>query len=286
MHDLSQTTLIGDALSVRLGDTMVLDAVSLSLQSGRLYAVIGPNGAGKTTLLRTLAGRIIPMRGRVLLDGREVYRLSPQSRARAIAAIAASETHRDEPGMMQSLLTVAEAVALGRAPYAPWWSWFEQVDDRRAVAAAIERCDLAPYTDRRLSTLSSGEQARVGIAIALAQESEILLCDEPTARLDPRHAHETLALLRRLAHEGRSILVTLHDLSLAACYGDVLILLRDGRVVAQGAPQDVLTTEHLHALYDLPIEVRWDREGGILWTGVMQGGLNGRLAAPVNRRCG
>ncbi len=234
-------------VSVALGGHPVLHGIDLDIAQGEWVALIGPNGAGKTTMLRSVA-RLVPFSGAIELDGRDTSELSRTELARLLAVVP------QEPAT-PPWMTVGEYVLLGRTPHLGPLAK-EGHRDRGAAAEALARLDLLGYAERRLGTLSGGEKQRVVVARALAQEAPIVLLDEPTASLDIGHQQQALELLDALrAESGLTLVAAMHDLTLAAQYADRMVLLDDGRVVADGGPADVLT-EHLIARhYDASIEV-------------------------------
>jgi len=219
-----------------LGDRVVLDAVDVTIPVGRVTAVVGPNGAGKSTLLRACAGLLSADHGEIALGDRPIQELSRAELARAIAYL-------PQERAVHWPLAARAVVALGRLPH----------DDADPVAIdrALAAMDIVSLADRPVSQLSGGERARVLVARALAQEAPLLIADEPTAGLDPAHALALFALFRRLATEGRTIVVALHDLSLAARFADHILLLAKGRVAAHGPPADVLTPRHLERAFSV-----------------------------------
>jgi cobalamin transport system ATP-binding protein len=234
-------------VTVELGGRAVIRGVDLGVAEGEWVALIGPNGAGKTTLLRAIA-RLVPFSGSIELDGRDTAGLGRAELARLLAVVP------QEPST-PPWMTVGEYVLLGRTPHLGPLAK-EGLRDRGAAAEALARLDLLGYADRRLGTLSGGEKQRVVVARALAQEAPIVLLDEPTASLDIGHQQQALELLDALrAESGLTLVAAMHDLTLAAQYADRMVLLDEGRVVADGGPADVLT-EHLIARhYDASIEV-------------------------------
>ncbi len=217
----------------------ILDGVSLSAGRGEVLGIIGPNGAGKTALLRCAAG----LEGRehghhVEIGGVAAVSLSSSARARAMAYL---------PQQAEAAwpITAADAVALGRLPHGGAGT----EADRRAVADALDAVGASEFSQRSLSTLSGGERALVLLARALAVETDVLLLDEPAAALDPHHQLAVMDLLRRLATEGRTVCVVLHDLSLAARFCHRVAVLHAGRLVAEGAPESTLTDALLGRVY-------------------------------------
>jgi iron complex transport system ATP-binding protein len=234
-------------VTVELGGRPVVRDVDLDVAQGEWVALIGPNGAGKTTLLRAIA-RLVTFSGSIELDGSDTAELGRAELARLLAVVP------QEPST-PPWMTVGEYVLLGRTPHLGPLAK-EGLRDRGAAAEALARLDLLAYAERRLGTLSGGEKQRVVVARALAQESRIVLLDEPTASLDIGHQQQALELLDALrAESGLTLVAAMHDLTLAAQYADRMVLIDDGRVVADGGPVDVLT-EHLIARhYDASIEV-------------------------------
>lgn len=229
------------------GQRLVLEALSLEFQTGEMVAIIGPNGCGKSTLLRALARLLRPRRGVVLLDNRDIHRMSTRALARLLAVLPQSPEGVPD-------LTVEELVWRGRYPYQGWIRGASQ-HDRQAVRRALAQCSLEDLADRRLGSLSGGERQRAWIALALAQEPQVLLLDEPTSFLDIYHQVEVMELLTGLNREGLTIVMALHDLNHAARYCRRLIALKDGRVYCDGAPETVLTPDLLRAVFGVQAAV-------------------------------
>jgi len=226
----------------------VLSDFCLSVESGHVLALIGPNGAGKTTLLRALARLLRPRQGTVLLDGQDLWQLSPRDVARQLAL--APQTNS-----LALSLTVEQAVILGRAPHRGWL-WPFSADDQAVLEQVLRQTGLLTLRERPVTNLSGGEQRRVILARALAQEPRVLLLDEPTANLDLKYQVEVLELARHLAHQdGLTVIVTLHDVNQAALYADHLVLLANGRLLAAGEPEAVLTPDRLEQAYNIPVVV-------------------------------
>ncbi len=226
----------------------VLENLCLAARPGEVLALIGPNGVGKSTLMRAMARLLRPSRGRVLLAGRDLWRTAPRDVARQLAlAPQASGT--------QWPVTVEQAVALGRAPHRGWLLPLT-AQDRIATDRALEQTGLSSLRDRRVTELSGGEQQRVVLARVLAQEPQVLLLDEPTSHLDLKYQSGILGLVHRLAHqEGLTVVISLHDLNLAALYADRLALLGERQLLAVGPPAEVLTPERLTKVYGVPVIV-------------------------------
>jgi len=223
----------------------ILTDVDLDVRGGELVVLVGPNGAGKTTLLGVLSGDVDPTSGRVTLDDKP------------LASYAARELARQRAVQLQKQglafgFRVHEVVRMGRSP---WHRTEREDDDDRVVADSMERADVTDLADRLYPTLSGGEQARTSFARLLAQETPVLMLDEPTAALDIRHQESLLAVARAAAQAGAAVVVVLHDLSLAAAYADRICVLSHGRMRANGSPTDVLTSELLTEVYEHPVEV-------------------------------
>ncbi|WP_164102480.1 ABC transporter ATP-binding protein [Candidatus Laterigemmans baculatus] len=242
------SVLQAQGITCGYADRTVLDRVSLELHPGEVAILLGANGAGKTTLLRALSRRLEPRAGQVLLDRQELSGFGNQQLARQIALMPQNE-RRDWP------LSVVDAVSLGRAPHRGWMLPMTS-RDRLTVERALELTCLRELRDRPITELSGGEWRRMVLARAIAQEAKILLLDEPTAGLDVRYQVEMLALVKRMAAEQKMvIMLTLHDLNHASLYGDHLILLHDGQIVATGKPADVLHAERIEAAFGIRVMV-------------------------------
>ncbi len=241
-------TIAAEALSVTLGRRRVLSDVSVTLAPGSLVGVLGPNGAGKSTLVRALLG-LVRHEGQVTIDG--VADLRPAEIARRVAYLPQGQ-------VLHWPLSVERVVALGRLPHlAPLSRMGPQ--DRAAIEAAMTRVDVVGLRERDATTLSGGERSRVLLARALAQGCSALVVDEPLAALDPRHGLEVAALLRAEADAGALVVAVLHDLGLAARMCDRLLLLSEGRLVADGPPAEVLTPDNLAAVFGI---AAWFGESG------------------------
>jgi iron complex transport system ATP-binding protein len=236
-----------DRVTVTLGGRDVVRDVSATIEIGSWVAVIGPNGAGKTSLLRAIAG-LVAHGGAVSLLGTPGVALDRRERARRLAVVP------QEPET-PPWLTVSEYVLLGRAPHLGPLAR-ESAGDRDAAWLALTQLDLEPFADRVLGTLSGGERQRAVVARALAQDASIVLLDEPTTALDIGHQQQTLELLEalRVSH-GLTLVAAMHDLTLAAQYADRVLLLDDGLVVADGAPDEVLTEAALAEHYGASVTI-------------------------------
>ncbi|MDZ4776804.1 MAG: ABC transporter ATP-binding protein [Alphaproteobacteria bacterium] len=245
--------LAAEALSVVVDGRTLLDKVSLSLAPGELLAVLGPNGAGKSTLLNALAGLTAPTSGRVTLDGRELSTWSPRDMAAARAFL-------PQNGALDWPLKVERVVALGRLPLAGLWGEARDAETQ-AIDEALDAMDARSLKGRVATTLSGGELARVLLARAIVGKPRVLIADEPLAGLDPRHQIDALTRLRRMADDGRAIILALHDLDLAARFATRVALLADGKLIADGAPQETLTTTRIAEAFGVEARVGADADG-------------------------
>lgn len=231
------------SVGVDLDGRTILEGVSIDVVPGELLVLVGPNGAGKSTLLGVLSGERAPSRGSVTLDGRELRSIRHAELARLRSVLTQENT-------VSFPFLVSEVVAMGRSP---WARTVEGRDDITAVAAAMAAADITHLAGRRYTQLSGGEKARVSLARVLAQQTPVLFLDEPTASLDLRHQEDVMRVGRRMADEGRAVVVVLHDLSLASAYADRLALVSGGRLEALGSPSEVLTEERVERVYGLPV---------------------------------
>ena len=242
-------------LSLAYDGTDVVHDLSLALPPGRITTIVGANACGKSTLLRGLARLMTPSSGRVLLDGQPITALPSRQVARTLGLLPQSPTAPEG-------IPVADLVGRGRFPHQGWFrSWTPE--DERAVTAALTATGCLELAGRRVDELSGGQRQRVWIAMALAQDTDVLLLDEPTTYLDVTHQVEVLDLLVDLNRErGTTVVTVLHDLNLAARYSDHLVALKRGRVVAAGAPADVVTEAVVEDVFGLRCRVVADPVAG------------------------
>ena len=236
------SALAANEITVRLGGTTIVERANLTLRGGELVALVGPNGAGKTTLIRALAG-LVPADGAIALGGKPLATMTPRDRARAVAYL-------PQGHIFHWPMSVESIVMLGRAPHGDPFS-SSTADDRAAVARALATTETQVFAQRAVTTLSGGEKARVALARALATQAPVLLADEPTASLDPRHQLVVMELLRSAARSGNAILAIVHDLTLAARFADRVLVMERGRIMADGPPDEALAPERLAAVFGI-----------------------------------
>lgn len=241
------------AAALRLGyrDHIVIDDLTLTLPAHQITVIVGGNACGKSTLLRGLARLLTPRAGAVYLDGHAISRLPTHEVARRVGVLPQSPTTPDG-------ITVEDLVARGRYPHQRWWRHWSAAD-ARAVRQALAATSLLHLAQTPVDELSGGQRQRAWIAMALAQQTPVLLLDEPTTHLDLAHQVEVLDLISDLnAEQDRTIVMVLHDLNLAARYAHHLIAMRDGQVVAAGPPARIITTDLVHNLFGLPARILAD----------------------------
>ncbi|SDY64097.1 ABC transporter ATP-binding protein [Citreimonas salinaria] len=241
-------------LSVQRGAVHALRGVDLDVAPGGMTALLGRNGCGKSTLLKTIARILRPAAGTIAIDGTPVDRLSPRAAAQRMALL-------PQAPILPEGMRVRDLVAQGRHPHRGLVRHWSPADDA-AIAAAMQATDVAQFADRPLEALSGGQRQRCWIAMTLAQDTPILLLDEPTTYLDLSVQLEIMGLLARLAREGRTILVVLHELNLAAAFADRIVMMRDGRIDAEGTPDAVMTAPVLSRVFGLDARVIADPETG------------------------
>lgn len=251
-----ENKILADGLTLGYGETIVVKGLCVGVPAGKVTSVVGPNGCGKSTLLRSLARLMKPRGGAIYLDGDAIFSLPTREVARRLGILPQDPTAPEG-------LTVRELAAQGRYPHQSWlrqWSG----EDERAVENALETTGVLEFADRPLDTLSGGQRQRAWISMALAQETETLLLDEPTTFLDMAHQLEVLQLLERLnREEGRTILMVLHDLNNAARFSDHVIALSRGRVFAAGPPRKVVTPELLREVFSIKADIVPDPRTGV-----------------------
>ncbi|MDE2837191.1 MAG: heme ABC transporter ATP-binding protein [Chloroflexota bacterium] len=241
MNGHEPPAIVAEDLSYSVEAQTLLDVVHLHAEQGQFVGIIGPNGAGKSTLLRALSGMLRHQHGAVRLEGTDLRSLSSREVAAALALVPqiAPYTHG---------FTSFELVLMGRYPHLGRFQ-IEGREDDRIARDAMRRTDTERFADRTLDTLSGGERQRIFVSRALAQQPRILLLDEPTSNLDVYHQLKVLDLVRQLVDEGLTAVAAIHDLHMAARYCDRLVLLSEGRVLAEGTPDEVLTPEAIESAF-------------------------------------
>ena len=248
-------TLAAEELTLGYGERTVIEGLDLTVPAGAITAIVGANASGKSTLLRSMSRLLAPRAGQVLLDGRAVHRMPAKELARTLGLLPQSP-------LAPEGITVADLVGRGRHPHQGIFSRWNREDDA-AVAAALEATQTAELAERAVDELSGGQRQRVWIAMALAQQTDLLLLDEPTTFLDVSHQVEVLDLLTDLnRRRGTTIVMVLHDLNLAARYADHLVALESGRIHAAGDPSAVLTEDCVRTVFGLESRVIVDPVSG------------------------
>ncbi|SFU84626.1 iron complex transport system ATP-binding protein [Alicyclobacillus macrosporangiidus] len=247
--------LLAENIQVGYGSKIVIQELNLTIAPGQITTFIGANGCGKSTLLRTLARLLKPTAGTVLLDGRDIFKRSTREVAKQLALLPQTPYAPPE-------VTVRQLVRLGRYPHGRWLGgWSDR--DEQAVQEALAAMKLTDLADQPVDTLSGGQRQRAWIAMTLAQETDLLLLDEPTTYLDLSHQLDILDILRELnRRHHKTIVMVLHDLNLAARYSDVMVAVHQGTVYTQGKPEKVMTPETIRAIFDVECVVIPDPVAG------------------------
>ncbi|MFI6673259.1 ABC transporter ATP-binding protein [Kribbella sp. NPDC050470] len=255
MENSVDHSLAADGLAVGYDQREIIHDLSVRIPTGKITVIVGANACGKSTLLKTLARLLKPSRGTVLLDGRSIQSIPTREVATKLGLLPQSPTAPEG-------ITVADLVGRGRYPRTRWIRQWTRTDDE-AVAAAMTSTDVLSIADRPIDELSGGQRQRVWIAMALAQETDILLLDEPTTFLDLTHQFEVLDLLVDLnKSDERTIVLVLHDLNQACRFGDHLIAMKDGAIVCEGNPSEVITEQVVHDVFGLAVKVIPDPVAG------------------------
>lgn len=251
----AQHLLAAESLVAGYGGRTIVDDVDLELPAGRITVIVGANACGKSTLLKTMSRLITPESGAVVLDGKKISEVHTKELARTLGLL-------PQQPIAPEGIAVADLVGRGRHPHQKLFrSW--TAEDDRAVVEALEATGTADLADRSVDELSGGQRQRVWIAMALAQETDILLLDEPTTFLDVAHQIDVLDVLADLnQRRGTTIVMVLHDLNLAIRYADTLVAVKDGRIHAMGAPDDIVTSELIEEVFDLSNQITIDPVSG------------------------
>jgi iron complex transport system ATP-binding protein len=250
------TTLSTENITLAYDHATIIRELSVQIPSGKITALIGPNGCGKSTLLRGLARLLTPKTGKVYLDGKIIHQIPSRQLAKQLGILPQSPTAPEG-------LTVRELVAQGRYPHQ---SWLQQwaADDEEAVHKALEITGMTPFIDRPVDALSGGQRQRAWIAMTLAQDTDIILLDEPTTYLDLAHQMEVLHLLERLNREQkRTIVMVVHDLNHATRHAQHIIAMRSGKIVASGDPHSTITPQLLRDVFGVEADVVTDPRLGV-----------------------
>lgn len=251
----SAPALAGDHLSISYGQTNAVPDLSVELAAGKVTAIVGPNGSGKSTVLRTLARLHQPDDGQVLLHGKDIATLPSRDIAKDLAILPQSAE-------LPSGVTVRELISYGRYPYQRFLGMMDR-SDQEAIDWAISVTSLDTMKDRAVDTLSGGERQRAWIAMALAQQTGVLLLDEPTTFLDIRYQIDILSLVRDLNREaGLTVGWVLHDLNQAAAYSDYIVMIRDGEIVTEGEPVNVITKPVIQSVFGIDVMIIPDPMSG------------------------
>ncbi|MFD6188623.1 ABC transporter ATP-binding protein [Streptomyces sp. NPDC060275] len=245
--------LTARAVTVGYGSRSVIDGLDVAIPPGVITTIIGPNGCGKSTLLRTLSRLLRPTGGTVVLDGEDIAALRTRDVAKKLGLL-------PQAPVAPEGLTVSDLVARGRHPHQSWLRQWSS-DDADVVRRALAMTGVSDLADRPVDSLSGGQRQRVWISMTLAQGTDLLLLDEPTTYLDLAHAVDVLDLVDDLHESGRTVVMVLHDLNLAARYSDNLVVMREGAILAQGHPRDVITADLLHEAFGLRAKVIDDPVG-------------------------
>jgi iron complex transport system ATP-binding protein len=242
-------------LKISYENKIVVEDFDIKVNPGEIISLIGPNGSGKSTVLKVISRLMKSLEGVVHLDGADIHRLSTKEVAKKLAIL--PQTHHNPPDF-----TVDELVSYGRTPHRKWYETRTKEDDE-VIDWAIKQTRLEKYRDRSVNNLSGGERQRAWIATALAQSPKVLLLDEPTTYLDICHQLEVMELVTRLNKElGITVIMVLHDLNQAARYSHRLVVIKDGKFVCQGQPNNVLTVDLLRKVYNVEAEVICDKQSG------------------------
>ncbi|MEU6238357.1 ABC transporter ATP-binding protein [Kitasatospora sp. NPDC047058] len=255
MTTTPENRLAAHGLHLRYGNRVIVDGLDLELPGGAVTAIVGPNACGKSTLLRGLVRLLDPAAGTVTLDGSDIHRMPARALAKRMGLL-------PQQPVTPEAVTVEALVRLGRFPHQRMLSPWSKAD-QAAVEEALARTGTDVLRDQQVDRLSGGQRQRAWIALALAQDTDLLLLDEPTTFLDLRHQLDVLDLVADLhAEAGRTVVMVLHDLGQAARYADHLVVLKDGRLAAAGAPAEVLTAELVEEVFQVPCQVVPDPETG------------------------
>ena len=240
-------------LTIKYKENKIIDSINLDIKKGKIYSIIGPNGCGKTTLMKAISRSIKPKGGQVLLYEKNIFRMKTKDVAKKIAVLSQNNNTLSD-------ITVKELVGYGRYAHKEWWKGMEE-DDTKVVDWAIEETNLKDFENRKINTLSGGERQRAWIAMAIAQNPEVLLLDEPTTYLDISHQLEIMELISKINEEqGITIVMVLHDINHAARYSDELIVIKDQKIFEKGDPWAILGGNVLRDVFRVEAEISADKD--------------------------
>ena len=235
-------------LSFSYEKTPILKNLNFSIKEGKITTILGPNGCGKTTLFRLLTRDLKPQQGKVFIRNKNIYDVARKDFARGVAIVQQNNTSTED-------ITVEQLVAFGRTPHQKFYGT-QNDKDKEVIERAMAITNITENRERCMGTLSGGQKQRVWIAMALAQEPKYLFLDEPTTYLDIRYQVQILELVKKLNKEyGMTIIMVLHDINQAIAYSDEIFCMKDGEILCSGSPVDVVTKEHMHALYGIDMEI-------------------------------
>ncbi|MDQ0063083.1 ABC transporter ATP-binding protein [Paenibacillus harenae] len=243
-------------LDIAYDDRLIVQDLNIAIPQGKITALVGANGSGKSTILKTMARIMIPSKGNVLLDGKSIHKQSTKDVAKQLAILPQNPTAPDG-------LTVSELVSYGRFPYQKGFGSMTK-QDREIVQWAVEATGMSEFADRPVDHLSGGQRQRAWIAMALAQETDILFLDEPTTFLDMAHQLEVLHLLQKLnEYNNRTVVMVVHDLNHASRYAHHMIAIKTGKVVGEGSPIEVITPEIMREVFNIEADIVPDPRSGV-----------------------
>lgn len=238
---------------VSFGDRRILKDITLSIDTGRITSIIGPNGSGKSTFLKAIARNLSLTSGLVCLNDQDIRTIDRRELAKRMAVLYQSSKAPQD-------VTVKDLVEFGRFPHRNWWKG-QSDQEQEVISWAMRQTGLSEYSERPVATLSGGEQQRAWIAMALAQETQTLVLDEPTTYLDIAHQLEIMELIKRLNREnGLSVIMVLHDLNQAAKYSDTIVVIHKGQIAAAGTPAEVITADMLRTVFEVEVELWYDSD--------------------------
>ncbi|UTC64277.1 ABC transporter ATP-binding protein [Treponema sp. OMZ 788] len=235
-------------LSLSYGEKHVVQNLNLRVKKGQVVSIIGPNASGKSTILKSIAGIIKPVSGKIFIEEKDISKMDSKKLAQKVSILLQQNKNPDD-------ISIEELVYFGRYPHKKWFEGFE-ASDKKIIEEAMKLTNTFALRDKTLETLSGGERQRAWIAMALAQEPDILLFDEPTTYLDLAHQIEFLELVNRLNKEtGVTVVLVLHDLNQAARYGNYLFAMKEGKIFAQGNPEEVLNPQNILSIYKIEADI-------------------------------